>query len=428
MRDDENGAGAIRMEDRLAKVREYRGEFERKGRYMEWARGVNRKMAITRDDLEQLKDEERRERAGLLPPEKTVEAAPEVDGSGVIRLEGYRSDEKGVPVGVDDEEALGGALSSLSMENIKSKTAFVGAANRVVAEQTGQIPTVGLTVEGPDETGRIDKWGGDGLIDVKPIRYESIRSKKRRRAVRAFIDNWNDRSLPDSKFGVEMRANEDGKLWVRTERSGKMYTFPVWMLARVLGVSKRRYPETEVSVSGSVFEEVNRKAVEKGWRKFMNRLVIDEVRRPKIEVKLTGPWEKVGGLPTLKERKMGGEKGMRVDLDRVDRRESETRKRVSRAIDLMGMRSSKPSFEVRVPRNGVPLVEISNGDASVVVRVEDLLKAIPEVSSMGVKEQRHWSLNGWSVDATSKPEEWQRFWDSIAIKGRVKKRRNKARG
>ena len=57
------------------------------------------------------------------------------------------------------------------------------------------------------------------------------------------------------------------------------------------------------------------------------------------------------------------------------------------------------------------------------VNVKDLMRVIPEVSSM-IDENRkwHWSLNGMSVDATSSPEDWRRLFGSMAIKGRIKKK------
>jgi hypothetical protein len=281
------------------------------------------------------------------------------------------------------------------------------------------------------ELGRIDKWGRDGLMDVR-LDYEPIRGAKMEESVRVFFDNWQNPKLADSEFDVKMRQGKDGSLWVDTERGKGEYSFPVWMITAVLGVNRGLVPESKVPVERGLSADMKRDLTLEAWQKLINRLVVNDIRRPKIKVEMTGPGQRKSKPVVVesrrvepverKENKVVHE--VTVDLDRVDLKGADgVRKRVANGIGLMEMKKTRPSFEVRSDGRQRLLVKVKNGNfESPVIQVDDLLKTIPEVSCMGNGSEKHWSLNGLSVDASSKPEEWQRFLGSMRIKGRVKKR------
>lgn len=114
-----------------------------------------------------------------------------------------------------------------------------------------------------------------------------------------------------------------------------------------------------------------------------------------------------------------------VDLDKLGRQgdENDVRKGVAKAVGLIEMVTSKASFEGgEHPQRGL-MLRVENDGVHQVVTMENLAKAMPEMSSMVGDDGRHWSLNGLSVSASSTPEEWARFFGSIRIKRKRRKKR-----
>jgi hypothetical protein len=370
--------------------------------------------------LKDLERQHRSEMGNVLGPEGTRYRKP-VSGEKASVVKGSKGEKLALDVR-DPEVEKGAWFEAGAGGGITTSRGLDGAVTNLVYG-TGDMS--GGVVDGPEKDTKLDDWSGDGLIDVKPTRYREIRSRKRQEAVNAFISNWKDNKLPDADFVVEMNADKNGKLWVETDRDGKQYKFPVWMLTKVLNVGRKRTPETEVTIKEGEFASVNRSATQSMWQKLINRLVIDEVRRPKIKVELTGPWDKEKNKQPVVEAKKEVKYKVAVNLDMLGggSKRNKTRKEVARAIGLMEMRSGKPSFKVKEV-DGKLVVKVENGGAmSKEVNVKDLMRVIPEVSSM-IDENRkwHWSLNGMSVDATSSPEDWRRLFGSMAIKGRIKKK------
>ena len=364
------------------------------------------------DILRSLERQQRREEGNLLQPDtSTIEGS---QGRKVPRdpdAEKAALFEAGSGGGINSSRALEGAVIDIAYGG--GDTA--GGVVRVTDENRQEYET---TAWEDDEPRGLDAWGGDGLVHLERGGFDFIENEKMRKVIEAFLANWKSEKSADGELAVTMSADDEGKLWVETEMNGKKGSFAAWMLIRALGVENKWTPEDKVPVAKGEFAGINRRAIESKWRKLMNKLVIDRMKGPKVTVDMTGPWDEAW----KKEPEMEKKYPVEVDLDKVGRNGSPKRDAVARAIGLMRSKQYDPEFVVRAINIKTPkgderriLVRVSCNGTHQTVGADDLFRAMPEVSVMGIGVERHWSLNGYSVDASSEPEDWERLLQSIEI-------------
>ena len=169
--------------------------------------------------------------------------------------------------------------------------------------------------------------------------------------------------------------------------------------------------------------------------KLMRGIDLDGINHSKIEVIIgetqgvfTANYrnEKEKEIKKQVEKKQGVHEVM-VDLDKVPWSENDVKRRqVAAMIGLMEMKRGLPIVKVMITPEFGLMMELKRNGIEKLARVADFMKAMPEISSMGKGPEQHWGLDKLAVDESSSPAEWQKFIDSIKIKGRVQRQPKKA--
>ncbi|MBU1070955.1 hypothetical protein KKG65_00910 [Patescibacteria group bacterium] len=325
-----------------------------------------------------------------------------------------------------DPELEKGALSEVGLSGKPTSTrGFEGAVRNIVY---GDGDLAEGVVEGPDdrrEGSREEKplTMSEVKLMFKPEWIERIESEQSRRDVALFVKWWKDEAVKDEDLmiGVDVAEGENGgQLRLVFSKDEDWHDVSVKDVFTVFAMEDGTtgFVEQVGSEMSNVSTEMLCQVIE--------HLEIDGVSRPGIVVLNEDAVKYARGKRETKEKEKEKEDDryeVVVHLEKLGWQDgkNEVRKRVAEVVGIMEMRTGKPEVEVLQRSDGVLLMQASNGEhVGRVVRLEDLFKIMPEVSKMGSGTGRHYSLNGRSVDASSSPEEWQRFFGSMKIKRKAK--------